>query len=235
MNADVHTLAGAYALDALPPDEAADFAEHLQHCTTCRQEVAELQVTAGRLGDAAAEAPPEHLRRRVLEAAQHTRQMAPVVTRLDRASRRRGRLARFAAAAAAAVLLVAGGVGVAELLDDEPQGQVAAIMQAPDADSVTVDVQGGGTLIVVSSRERSEAVVMSEDLPRLEPDEDYQLWLMDTAGNPRPAGVMIDDTRPTSLHVVEGLRSGDRIAMTREPVGGSEQPTSAPLALAQGV
>src|SRR5688500_12449230 len=77
MSADVHALAGAYALDALPSDERAFFERHLAMCEACRNEVAELTETAARLGSAAAVAPPPALRDRVLAAANVTRQLPP--------------------------------------------------------------------------------------------------------------------------------------------------------------
>ena len=36
MSDDLHSLSGAYALDALDDDERADFEEHLARCATCR-------------------------------------------------------------------------------------------------------------------------------------------------------------------------------------------------------
>ncbi|MFX7198000.1 zf-HC2 domain-containing protein, partial [Acinetobacter baumannii] len=36
---DIHTLSGAYALDALEPDEAAAFEGHLDSCASCTDEV----------------------------------------------------------------------------------------------------------------------------------------------------------------------------------------------------
>ena len=47
MTVDIHTLAGAYALDALNDLERAAFARHMTECEACAQEVAEyLETTA---------------------------------------------------------------------------------------------------------------------------------------------------------------------------------------------
>src|ERR671929_154341 len=51
---DVHTLSGAYALDALDPEEASEFRAHLEGCAACRQEVRELRDAAASMGAAAA-------------------------------------------------------------------------------------------------------------------------------------------------------------------------------------
>ena len=39
MNADLHHLSGAYAVDALDDAERAAFEEHLRGCADCRAEV----------------------------------------------------------------------------------------------------------------------------------------------------------------------------------------------------
>jgi len=45
----VHDLIAAYALDALEPDEARGYEQHLAGCERCREELASLQATAGAL------------------------------------------------------------------------------------------------------------------------------------------------------------------------------------------
>jgi anti-sigma-K factor RskA len=74
---DIHTLTGAYAVDALPDDEREIFEHHLIVCDACAQEVAELQATAARLGAASFEAPPPGLRSRVMAEIDSTRQERP--------------------------------------------------------------------------------------------------------------------------------------------------------------
>ena len=39
MTIDLHTLSGAYALDALSAEEAEEFSRHLAQCEACREEV----------------------------------------------------------------------------------------------------------------------------------------------------------------------------------------------------
>jgi anti-sigma-K factor RskA len=244
MNADVHALAGAYAMDALPEDESAAFAMHLEQCASCRQEVAELRATAAQLGIAATAPPPEQLRERVLQAAQQTRQVPPR-TPTAYPSRRRGspgrRMPRLLAAAAAAVLVVGALLlGLRPLLsqdaDTAQQDQIMAVMKAPDARSVIAPLRGGGSMTIVSSRAMRQAVVLGERLPRLDRAHDYQLWLVNRTGSARPAHVLLDgEGKPsTGPNLVKGVRPGDQLAITQEPKGGSEQPTSAPLAITHG-
>ena len=78
MSTDVHTLSGAYALDALAPEEAAEFREHLDGCQACRDEVRELRAAAARMGAAEASAPPPDLQgAAILAAADRTPQEPP--------------------------------------------------------------------------------------------------------------------------------------------------------------
>jgi anti-sigma-K factor RskA len=77
MSPDIHTLTGAYAVDALAADEREVFEAHLEACDACCQEVAELQATAARLGGSLHEPPPPELKGRVLAAIDRTRQDPP--------------------------------------------------------------------------------------------------------------------------------------------------------------
>ncbi|MGH9088659.1 MAG: zf-HC2 domain-containing protein, partial [Acidimicrobiales bacterium] len=55
----VAELLGAYALDAVDPDEAQVVADHLAECPRCRAEVDELRAVAAALGNAHEDPPPE--------------------------------------------------------------------------------------------------------------------------------------------------------------------------------
>jgi anti-sigma factor RsiW len=241
MNADVHALVGAYAMDALPPEEAAAFVEHLDQCPACQQEVAELQITAAQLGLAVTQTPPAALRDQVLTAVSQTRQIPPATSPAPTRDRR-ANLPRLLATAAALLVIV--GAGLFALMSnlDNPTGPaapdpVAAVLNAPDARTNTVGLRGGGTMTVISSDRRDQAVVLSQNLPPITTDRVYQLWLVDEAGNARSADVLIDSSTAAtrSARLIRGLRAGDQIAITREPPGGSQQPTMAPLAITQSV
>lgn len=67
-SSDLHELAGAYALDALPTDEVAVFERHLEICAACQRDVAEMRDVAAVLGEAQAREPAPELRRSVLRA-----------------------------------------------------------------------------------------------------------------------------------------------------------------------
>ena len=81
---EIHTLAGAFALDALTEFERASFARHLTECESCAAEVAELTETAARLAAPAWETPPARLRDAVLAEVSQTRQLGRVPAALGR-------------------------------------------------------------------------------------------------------------------------------------------------------
>ncbi|SDU79578.1 RskA family anti-sigma factor [Jiangella alkaliphila] len=75
---NLHTLAAAYALHAVPPDEVAPFEDHLGVCTSCRSEVIELREAAVRLGATVAIAPPRRLKSRLLREIAEVRRLPPL-------------------------------------------------------------------------------------------------------------------------------------------------------------
>jgi anti-sigma factor RsiW len=74
MSTDVHTLAGAYVLDAVSDAERRAFEHHMTRCPSCTQEVRELRETTVRLGSATVAAPPPRMWDQVHDA---TRQLSP--------------------------------------------------------------------------------------------------------------------------------------------------------------
>jgi len=228
MTIDLHTLSGAYVLDALSPDEAEEFRLHLEQCQACRDEVRELQQAAATMGAREALTPPAELRARVLAAADRQPQLPPRVTTLER-SRRRRISTRIAMAAAAVVVVVAGAVGIVVSQQSHEQPPVAAavtqVFDAPDAKTATVKTANGGRVKVATSAQLSRMAVETAQLPTLTDRHVYQLWA-------------IHNGTPTSVGVVEDLGSGAAMAMpasgttvaiTVEPSGGSSQPTTKPI------
>jgi anti-sigma-K factor RskA len=235
MNADVHALAGAYALDALPEQERETFRRHMARCPSCQQEVRELQSTAARLGAVADEPPPAPLKARVMELAARTRQLPPhpvedasqVVTPF-----RRRRVPLLAAAAALVAIALAGGFALGSWLDDDQaQDQIAAVLGSDDARTDQVDLTGGGTLTLISSAEQDKVVVTAQDLPEPGENEVYQLWIVDDAGV-RSAEEFFYGSGQGQVRLLDDIDETQQVAITREPEGGSDQPTMDPLGIA---
>ncbi|WP_439382941.1 anti-sigma factor [Amycolatopsis lexingtonensis] len=223
MTAELHTLTGAYALDAVSDVDRAEFERHLEECSACRQEVEELRATGAMLGVAAEVAPPPELKLVVLADVARTRQLpprVPVVRKLSRAKTWQVRVALFGAAAAAVVAVVVAGVQTTTV----PQQKADPVLAAPDASAIQSSGQGNATLVV--SRSRNQAVLLASGLPALDAAHVYQVWLIGKGGA-HSAGLMQpespDRMRPMATDLPAGV---DRIGITVEPAGGSPGPTT---------
>ncbi|MFI6299399.1 anti-sigma factor domain-containing protein [Nonomuraea sp. NPDC050790] len=231
MNETLHTLSGAYALDALDLPERKDFERHLRRCQECADEVAGFLEATAELASAAAHPPPAELRQRVLREIRQVRQSPPLVPGVA-ATRSWWRRLSGPALLAAACVLVAAVLGAllvrtgAELADsDRRAGDMAAVLAAPDARLTSARV-GDADARLVYSPSRGQIVLTSANMPALPRSRDYQVWLMGPGGV-RPAGLMGRDS-----YVVAGaVNPADRIGLTVEPAGGSRQPTSPVLAV----
>jgi len=242
---DLHTLAGAYVLDAVSDDERGRFAAHLAACAQCRDEVDGLREAAARLGTAQAVRPRLELREPTIRAAYRTGQMGPVVAEnelSDRSGRRAGpglaRVIRWGLTAAAAVAVAAAiGVGThyADMRGRPGPGPtapaVAAVLSAPDAVMRTAPVGGGGMAIVVSSHREHMAVFFAHGLRRPPPARRYELWLMGPRGE-RPAGMLTIHPRGMAgPALIARMSAGDMVSLTIEPDSGSPRPTSVPVVM----
>ncbi len=238
---DPHTLAGAYAMDSVPPSDRAAFEQHLAGCEPCRQEIRGLREATARLAGAVAVQPPPGMRDAAAAAAARTRQLPPAVraeagpwpARAAAGGRWLPRLALGLAGALAAVAIVLGvAVSGAQHRLDQAQlhsRAIATVLNATDATMLTAKVSTGGTATVVMSHRERALVFTAAGLQPLPAAEGYELWLMGPGGD-RGAGMM-PGSRPGSVGpmVVSGLASGDQVGLTVEPAGGSPRPTSAPV------
>ncbi|MDR7253295.1 anti-sigma-K factor RskA [Nocardioides sp. BE266] len=225
---DLHKLTGAYAVDALDDLERARFEQHLADCEDCRAEVAELRETAAMLAETAVTAPPPGLRDSVLAGISQVRPLPPVVTAAPFAVRRRVPLL-----VAAALVLIAGfGAVVWQPWSDQAPSLTAAekVLQADDAQAVFHDLGDSGRATVTRSKSQDRAVIVTEDMAPAPSEKVYELWLMAPDGTFSPAGLMPDRGDQTVL--LEGSAAdAAAVGITVEPDGGSEQPTSDPIAL----
>ncbi|MBM0123925.1 anti-sigma factor [Pimelobacter simplex] len=244
---DVHALSGAYAVDALDDAERARFEAHLAQCAECRDEVDGLREAAAVLGGAEAIEPPAALRDRVLEEITQIRPLPPQSTPAPggapvelAAARRRlrplrsGRTGHLLLVAAVLVLVAAaGGLLLRPWADDSPRepGLTAAerVLAAADATSVDKRFPDGSTATVVISRSEGRAVIRTTDMAPAPDGKVYELWLQTPAGEMERAGLMPDLRDATVLLEGDASRATG-VGITVEPDGGSDQPTSQPIA-----
>ena len=240
---EIHTLAGAYALDALTEIERAGFARHVAECSSCAQEVAELTETSSRLSAAAWEAPPLRLREKVFAEVARTRQVTSARhERVERQGEVR-RWRRWTAAAVAAGVVALGGMGTVWVVQEQrvhdarlaaeqleqAQAKLGTIVAAGDAKVSTGTAEGGGRVTVAVSRSLDDAVVLVDGMPATADGKVYQLWLLDSSLNATSIGVMADGQRNGAV-AVKGLGRANSVGVTVEPSGGSAKPTATPIA-----
>lgn len=230
MSQDLHTLSGAYALDALDPHERALVEAHLDQCSECWQEVRGFHLTAARLAEAETDTPPPGLRDRLMSDIATTTQERPVVTTL--APRGRWRRAVPQVLVAASLLVAVGSVGAylteRDRADDlrAETARISAVMVASDATMLDGNVRTGGTMRIVASPSHDAAVVMGSDLKELDDGHVYQVWAMHD-GVPRSLGVL---GRGAGMIYAQEIAGSDAFAVTVEPDGGSPAPTTDPVA-----
>ena len=238
---EAHTLAGPYAMDAISAPDRARFERHLAGCEECEREIASLREATARLATATAVPPPPALKQRVMLAAAATRQQLPAAER-DLAVRtwRSRHALRFRLAVGVAAVVVAGvavvlGISNGSMRDQLSQAQassqqIAGVLTARDATMMTGPVKGGGTATIVMSHSRHALVFTAADLRALPASRGYELWLIGPAGDRRVTMLPPGRHDMTGPVIASGLRQGDHLVLTTEPVGGASRPT-APMML----
>jgi hypothetical protein len=220
---------GAYSVDALDDIERASFDKHLAGCPVCRAEVDSLREAAAALADDVAVAPPADLRSLVLTDIARVRPLPPVTPVGGPIVRRKW----FPALVAAVVIALVGIGGVVwHPWSDDSSQQISAtdqVLADPQAQRISQDVPGGGTVTLVRSSELGQAVVVAEGMPPAPDGHTYQLWLQSPAQEFVPAGLMKAGQTTALLEgdAAEAIGAG----ITVEPAGGSEHPTTDPIVL----
>lgn len=196
----------AYALGALPPEEAAAIAAHLAGCPACREQVARYREAAAALAYVAPfRAPPPRLKARLM-------------ARVRRPVRGHWRWLGLGAA------LVAVLMGLALFA---PWGLSARIRGAP----LLIPLQGAeaapeaeGYLIV----EDGQGLLVTKGLAVPPEGRAYQVWFVDAAERRVSGGTFRTHPRPYGVYTVTvplNLQAYVRIGVTLEPEGGSPHPT----------
>ena len=232
MHDEIKDLLGAYALDAVEPDEAALVAAHLGGCEECRREVDGYRRVAALLPRQEL-APPDALWERI--------------RRRTTAGRGPIRWPQWVGVAAGVALVAA--LGVQSLRMSDLQAEVVAArseaarlqaeLESLDLDdlaqrlaqregAVTVELQTGagpaGTVVLLPD---GTGVITSHQLPPLDPARTYQLWAVQD-GEVISAGILGSQPGVVAFHVDSSRL--EALVITEEEAGGvavSSQPAVA--------
>ena len=227
-------LAAGYALDALSPEDAEAFeaalAEHPEWASIVQTDAA----TAADLATGVAEVePPAHVRGALLAAIagrEPTEKsvtpaptvVAPMNTEAIQTVARRTWTRGLLALAASFILLIALGTAAVTIGDRLwAPASVAAleeIQAAEDAQTVTAEVEGGGTATAYWSESLGQAVIVTTGVESAPRGETYEMWFVRDDGTPLSAGQFDTDSSGAATVALDGtVEQGDVIAITGEP------------------
>ncbi len=215
----------AYALGALDPDELARLEDHLDGCESCRDRILWLTPAVDVLPASVEQrTPPASLRESLMTTVRAEAEPAPATER-RRASWWDSLWASVARPAVGMAVLILLTVGVAGgyLLrgSDTVEAPTEVVKAEPLDDAVAVSA----TL----ERTGDSAILNVQQLPAIDEDEVYEVWVT-RAGVLEPRGTFVLDSDGTATAAVPGpLEGGDSVLVSREPRGGSRQPTTRPL------
>lgn len=227
---DFYEDAGAYLLGALSPQEAQEFERAMEEDPELRAEVESLRVAVDALPSSPLQmtVPPD-LKGRIMAVvnseAELLRAAGPEADR-PAPPRRRGLALpgwlslRPGLALAACLLVLVIGAGI---------GGVLASNGTSNDQQVVVDAVLGEAQLI--ERKEGHSTLTATDLDPAGSGYVYQVWLQRGTDDPKPTNALFgarhDGT--ASVDVPGSLEGVDKVLVTKEPQGGSDVPTSAPI------
>lgn len=242
---EVQNLLGAYALDAVEPDERIAVEEHLDACPRCRDEVTSHLEVAAALANVGGDAPAGLWDRIASSLEEPPPALDLARVRTAAAAARGGKraiagLSTRLAAAAAVVLVLVGALSlkvvqqdrrinemVVALGEDGFERELAAAAVDPEARKVRLSSPEDDVVAQAVLRTDGRGYLLASALPKLPAELTYQLWAvygerkvsLGVLGRDPGAVAFQVDTAPVAL------------AVTAEQEGGVEQPTRNPVVL----
>lgn len=231
---ELRELLGAFALDAVDPEERAQVEEFVLDDRDARVELHQLEHAVAWLGHASPRPSDDAWNAVRLEMARDLEhdedplehRASDVVSMADFASRRGRRSWRqIVAVAAAGLVLLGTAIAVARVIvkDSSSSTSRSALrtvsLQSPD----------GGVPVRVLLDHDGRGSVRSSDLPTALRGHVYQLWAQSSpTASMHSAGLLGRSPKGHHIHIPVG---SVRIAISVEPEGGSAEPTTDPVAV----
>jgi anti-sigma-K factor RskA len=211
----------AYALGALEPAEVEALERHVAECPECRDYLFWLDPAVDLLPASVEQREaPRRLKRALMTEVNADLKAARRAERdRDRADRGFwGSIWRPVTAAAAAAVLIAGVVGGYALRgDEEPDSTLI--------EATPVEEGVGPRMVATLERAGDRGVLHVESLPALPENRVYQAWIQ-RDGTMEPSTTFVLDRNGSTEVAVDGSLDGaSGLYITREPEGGSEEPT----------
>jgi anti-sigma-K factor RskA len=232
-------LKEAYALNALSQEEREEFERHLSENPSEQAELGELLAVANLLALSPQEKEPsaglrKGLMNQVRAEAEESGSSATVSGAGHERPRERregwasrlfgvGGIATVAAAAALIGLLV-WNVSLQSEMQDLRDIQMSAYDLSGSGEAASVK----GEVVRIGDQ---GAMMVATDLPPLPEGKTYEMWTIDEE-KPESCGVFEAGDGPTIQPIDQSISEAETFAITVEPEGGSEQPTTDPIVLA---
>jgi anti-sigma-K factor RskA len=220
---ELKSLVAAYVLGAVPREEEAAVRAHLLTCDECMREADDYAGVTDRLALAATPGRlPDGFADRVLAVARAEERGTDMVTIAPRRRRWTPSLIAAAALLVVTVVLAVGLVNVRGDLEAE-RDVIAALLDADEG--FRLEGEGAVAAFVPAG---DESVFVARGLDEAPEERYYQLWLL---GEDRPVSAAVFEAGDalTLLRTDSSLEGFSGAAVTIEPEGGSEQPTSDPI------
>ena len=220
----------AYSLGALADAERRELEGHLTLNPELRPEVEELNFVANTLALSPAEYEPSAQVRQNLMRVVNSEAQAGQPAQTSTLSRLRDYLSFRTLAPAALAVAVIALLGWTILLQGEVQD-----LQGELQERQTFAMEGSGTASNTDAEvvrlENGRSVVVADDMPAPPEGKTMQIWVIQ-GDTPQPAGTFSPggpDSGTVAASVDGSLENANAVAITVEPAGGSDQPTSDPV------
>ena len=227
-------LLGAYALDALEPDEREQIDELLLHDADARAELHALQLGASWLSESALR-PPEHVWDGIAASIQPdaapagSRPDAEPIADVTPIKRSRSRVILAIAASLALVLAVGAGLLVLDRTDPQQPSSVneaaAAARKAQGTRTARLAAPDGTVGATAVVQRDGRAYLVGTELPPLRAGRTYQLWAV-RGTRPDSVALLGRHAQPRVFSAPKGTTA---FAVSVEPTGGSKAPTTVPV------
>lgn len=236
-----------YALNVLDEQERREVEQFLRAHPEHQFEVDELKFVGDLLALAPEELEPSAgLRSDIMATVRAESRVSRVTARRETRRPLLERLGGFAgigrvALGAAAIVLVGALSWNSVLQRDEIQdlqseAETQRTAQEQDSASRIIELKGSATTsgasVEVVRVDAGRAVLVAEGLPPIDEGKILQIWVIED-DVPKSGGVFKPGEKLTSTPVASSLEDADMVAITVEPAGGSEAPTTDPMLAAK--
>lgn len=229
---EMKSLIAPYVLGAVTTEEERAVRSHIMGCEECMREAEGLSGAAASLSLAVDEAPvPVGFADSVLARVQSERPELAAQPKADWWFRWRKALAGLAAAGVVATILLSGA-----FLAQRAQVQRYESAVPPLVHGEGMRLAGAGGAVARMVPTADGATLFATGLGEAPERHTYQLWLMECTDpevietcDPTSAGTFDVSGGIAVLQTTSSLEGYDRAAVTVEPDGGSEGPTTLPV------